>query len=82
MATKKIEDLDRNLCAIAMEIEELLTSGRIKAVAAIMVMDDGDVVFRTRYLAGGHFPLLAGTVILQRDLLDGARPYTKIPGDE
>lgn len=62
--------LDEQLHIIASEIEGFLLSGKVTAVAAIIVTNDGTVHTRLRYIPGGKLPLLAGTVLLQRDITD------------
>lgn len=62
------EQLDKELHVIASEIEGFLLSGKVKAVGAIIVTEDGQIHTRVRYIPGGRIPLLAGSTLLQQDI--------------
>lgn len=64
------EQLDRDLHTIAAEIEGLMLSGKVIAVAAIVVTDDGLYHTRVRHLSGGRMALLAGSALMQNNILN------------
>lgn len=66
---KKQLDQD-DLHIIASEIEGLMLSGKVRAVAAVVYTDDGMYHTRLRYIDDGRMQLLAGVTLLQRDVLD------------
>jgi hypothetical protein len=74
VTAQRIEDLDKDLCAVAYEIETLLTSGRVRGLAAALVLDNGDVVLRMRYIEDGKIPLVAASAILHRDVMETCKP--------
>lgn len=67
------EQLDKDLHIIASEIEGLMLSGKVRGIAAIVVTDDGLTHTRVRFIPNGRMPLLAGTVLLQSDIVDMIR---------
>lgn len=64
------EQLDKDLHTIASEIEGLMLSGKVVALAAIVVTDDGLYHTRIRHLAGGRMSLLAGSTLMQNNILN------------
>lgn len=62
------EQLDKDLHIIASEIEGLMLSGKVKAVAAIVITDDSLTHTRLRHLDGSRMSLLAGITLMQHDL--------------
>lgn len=64
------EELDKELFAIASEIEALLLSGGVLGVCAIVVTADGNVSQRLRYIKDGKFPLLAGVTLAHHSLVE------------
>lgn len=62
-------ELDKELEEIAAEIEGFLLSKNVRAVAAIIVTEDGTAHTRMRYIPGGRMTLLGGVALLQHDLV-------------
>lgn len=62
------EELDKDLHTIASEIEGLMLSGKVRAIAAIVVTDDGMLHTRVRHISNGRIPLLAGVTLMQHDI--------------
>lgn len=70
------EQLDKELHIIASEIEGFMLSGKVKAVAAVVITEDNFAHSRIRFIEGGRLTLLAGVTLLQSDLIN------MIQGDE
>lgn len=75
--TMNKEQLDKELHVIASEIEGLMLSGKVKAIAAIVYTDDGLFHTRIRFIEKGRMPLLAGVTLLQADVLEMIRDNVK-----
>lgn len=65
-----MKEFDKELHDITSEIEGFLLSGKVKAVAAIVVMDDGTSHTRIRFTENGRMYLLAGITLLKADLIE------------
>lgn len=72
------QDFDRQLEAIASEIEGFLLSGKAVSIAAVICTSDGDLHTRMRYIEGGKIPLIAGVTLLQRDVIDTVVPKNRV----
>lgn len=65
-----IDPTPARLMAIADEIAELQASGDLKAIACVLILPNGDLRTLHCFSDGHKLPLLAGTSILHKDMLD------------
>ena len=71
------EGLDPDMAAIADEIEGMVISGEVLALAAVVVTRNGEVTLKSRYIPGGSLSLVAGIDLLHRNILDSIRELTR-----
>ena len=64
----------RIISTIVNELVELEFGGKIRAMAVVLVKDDGDLRTLVAYNIGSKLPLIAGGAVLQRELLEQATP--------
>lgn len=57
------------------EIASLSYEGNIKAIATVLILENGDARTLSAYTEGQKFSMIAGVVFLQHGLLESQTPF-------
>ena len=68
----------KEIFTVGAEIDGYTSSGKVKAIACTVVMDDGSLKTWVQYLEGEKFPLTAATALLHDQMIENCKLLMEI----